>query len=87
MVFTIAFVTSAPPWISAYLNNSQNSKHKMHQNSMLPKDHSTNYLIRLHTAIHGANAYGMPVALTSSAVAAPILFTRSGSLVDKRHLC
>jgi hypothetical protein len=32
------------------------------------------------TAMHGANAYWMPVALTSSAVAAPILFTRLGSL-------
>lgn len=38
--------------------------------------------IILVTAIQGAKTYGMPVALASSAVAAPILLTSSGSLVD-----
>jgi len=33
--------------------------------------------------MHGAKAYGIPVARTSSAVAAPIFFTRAGSL--KHH--
>ena len=35
----------------------------------------------LLTAIQGAKVYGIPVALVSSAVAAPILFTSSGSLM------
>lgn len=30
--------------------------------------------------MHGAKTYGMPVALVSRAVAAPILLTSSGSL-------
>jgi surface polysaccharide O-acyltransferase-like enzyme len=38
----------------------------------------------LFTAIHGAKAYGIPVARTSRAVAAPIFFMRAGSLVDQR---
>ncbi|KAG5629200.1 hypothetical protein H5410_000917 [Solanum commersonii] len=35
------------------------------------------------TAMHGEKAYGIPVALTSSAVAAPIRFISSGSLSTK----
>ena len=35
------------------------------------------------TAMHGAKVYGMPVARTSRAVASPILFARSGSLISK----
>lgn len=36
------------------------------------------------TAMQGAKTYGMPVALTSSAVEAPIFLTSSGSLVYKK---
>ena len=36
----------------------------------------------MYTAIHGANAYVMPVALVSRAVAAPIFLISSGSLQD-----
>lgn len=35
------------------------------------------------TATQGAKAYGIPVALVSSAVAAPIFLTSSGSLVER----
>ena len=38
------------------------------------------------TAIQGAKTYGMPVALASSAVAAPIFLTSSGSLVYKKNV-
>ena len=37
---------------------------------------------RVLTATHGANTYGIPVALTSRAVAVPILFANSGSLIQ-----
>ena len=36
------------------------------------------------TAIQGAKTYGMPVALTSTAVAAPIFLTSSGSLFARK---
>ncbi|KAJ0958343.1 hypothetical protein HanPSC8_Chr01g0037901 [Helianthus annuus] len=39
----------------------------------------------LLTAIQGAKVYCMPVALTSSAVAAPIFLTRTGSLLKCSH--
>lgn len=35
--------------------------------------------------MHGAKTYWSPVALTSRAVAAPILFTSSGSLLKKER--
>jgi len=38
----------------------------------------------LFTAIHGAKTYGIPVALTSRAVASPIFFISTGSLINSR---
>lgn len=43
-------------------------------------------LCLLHTATHGAKMYGIPVARTSRATAAPILFARSGSLQPHNHI-
>jgi hypothetical protein len=81
MVFAVALITPAPPWVSTNLQHSTKKSSIIILQLLVLKlfnQQNTNSLML--TAIQGAKAYWIPVALTSSAVASPIFLTSSGSL-------
>lgn len=87
-ILTVTFIASSPSWISANLSmNEQRREAVIYSiDTLCDLNNRSLECSLVLTAMHGAKAYCIPVALTSRAVASPIFLMRTGSLFNSRIL-